>query len=107
MGHFAWNCQKPRESTNIARENEQNRKLAEMLDLGNSSVCEECAMICKDGYSDDEHEEIVVYGDQGISSRKYDEDTYRELMETDSNEEQIVNYNVALYAQDSVSMEKK
>ena len=75
-----------------------------MLDLGNSSVCEECAMICTDVYSDDKHEDIVVYRDQGISSRKYNEDTYGELMETDSN---FVNYNVALCTQDSVSMEKK
>ena len=43
-----------------------------------------------------------MYGDQGISSRKYDEDTYGELMNTDSNEEKIINHNVALCAQDSV-----
>ena len=43
---------------------EQNRKLAEMMDLGDNSVCEECSMICTDIYSDDEDEEIVVYGDQ-------------------------------------------
>ena len=107
MGHFAQNCPKPHENANIAREYEQNRKLTEMMDLGDSSVCEECAMICTDVYSDDKHEDIVVYGDQGISSRKYDEDTYGELMETDSDEDNIINYNVALCAQDSVSMEKK
>ena len=50
---------------------------------------------------------MVVYGDQGITSRKFDEDTYGELMNTDSNEEQIVKYNVALCTQDSVSLEKK
>ena len=83
FGHFAGDCPKPHKNTNIAQENEQNRKLAEMMDLGNSSVCEECAMICTDIYSDEEYEEMVVYGDQGISSRKYDEDTYRELMNTD------------------------
>ena len=77
------------------------------MDLGNSSVCEECAMICTDVYSDKEYEEIVVYGDQGVTSRKFDEDTYGELMNTDSDEEQIVKYNVALCAQDSVSLEKK
>ena len=78
-----------------------------MTDLGDSSVCEECAMICMDIYSDEEYEEMVVYGDQGISSRKFDEDTYGELMNTDSDEEQIVKYNVALCTQDSVSPEKK
>ena len=77
-----------------------------MMDLGHNSVCEECAMICTDIYSDKEYKEIVVYGDQGISSRKYDEDTYGELMNTDSDEEKIVNYNVALCTQDSVSLEK-
>ena len=78
-----------------------------MMDLGDKSVCKECAMICTDIYSDDEDEEIVVYGDKGISSRKYEEDMYGELMITDSDEEKIVNYNVALRIQDSMSMEKK
>ena len=107
LGHFARDCLKPCKNANIAKENEQNRKLAEMMDLGNNSVCEECAMICTDIYSDEEYKETVVYGDQGISSRQYDEDTYGELMNTDSDEEKIINYNVALCAQDSVSLEKK
>ena len=107
LGHFAQDCPKPRENANIARENEQNRKLAEMMDLGNSSVCEECAMICTDIYSDNVDEETVVYRDQGISLRKYNEDTYGELMNTDSDEEKIINYNLALCTQDSVLLEKK
>ena len=78
-----------------------------MMVLGNNSVCEECAMICTDIYSDKKAEEIVVYRNQGISSRKYDEDTYGELMNTDSDEEKILNYNMALCAQDSMSLEKK
>ena len=77
------------------------------MDLGNSSVCEECAMIYTDVYSDEEYEEMVVYGDQGVTSRKFDKDTYGELMNTDSNEEQIIMYNIALCTQDSVSLEKK
>ena len=105
--HFAWDCPKPHENANIARENEQNRKVAKLMDLGNSSVCEECSMICTDIYSDEEYEEMVVYRDQGVTSRKFDEDTYGELMNTDSDEEQIIKYNVALCAQDSVSLEKK
>ena len=48
MGHFAQNCLKPCENATIARENEQNKKLAKSMDLGDSSVCEECAMICTD-----------------------------------------------------------
>ena len=67
MGHFAWDCPKPRINANIARENEQNRKLAKFMDLGDNSVCEECPMICTDAYSDEEYEEMVVYGDQVIT----------------------------------------
>ena len=40
------------------------------MDLGNNSVCKECAMICTDTYSDNEDKKIAVYGDQGISSKK-------------------------------------
>ena len=107
FGHFAQDCPKPHKNANIAQENEQNRKLTKMMDLGNNSVCKECAMICMDIYSDNKDEEIVVYGDQGISLTKYEEDTYGELMNTDSNEEKNVNYNMALCTQDSVSLEKK
>ena len=76
------------------------------MDLGDSSICKECAMICIDMYSDNKHQEIVVYGDQGISSTKYKEDMYVRLMDTDSNEEKNINYNVALCTQDRVSLEK-
>ena len=107
MGHFAWDCPKPRENTTIAQENEQNRKLAELMDLGNNSVCKECAMIRTDAYSDEEYEEMVVYGDQDITSKHFDEDTYGDLMNTDSDEERVVKYSVALCAHDSMSLEKK
>ena len=107
MCHFAWDCPKPRKNTNIAQDNELNRNLTELMDLGDSSVCEECAMICTDVYSDEEYKEMVVYGDQGITSRKFDEDMYGKLMNTDSDEEQTIKYNVALCTQDSVSLEKK
>ena len=107
LGHFAWDCPKPCENANITPENEQNRKLAKLMDLGDSSVCEECAMICTGIDSDEQYEEMVVYRDQGATSRKFDEDTYGELMNTDGDEEKIVKYNVALCSQDSVSVEKK
>ena len=77
------------------------------MDFGDSSVCEECAMICTDVYSDEEYEDLIVYGDQGISTKTYDEETYGDLFKTDSDEEAIVKYNLALCAQDSVSLEKK
>ena len=107
LGHFARDCPKPRKNTNIAQENEQNRKLGKLMDLCDNCVCEECAMICPDIYSDKEYKEMVVYRDQGIGSRKYDKDIYGELMNTDSEEEKIINYDVALCTQDSVSLEKK
>ena len=107
MGHFARDCPKPRKSTSLARENEQNRKFAKLMDLGDSSVCKECAMICTDAYSDEEYEEMVVYGDQGITSKNFDKEMYGDLMNTDSDEEPVIKYNVALCAHDSVSLEKK
>ena len=107
MGHFARNCPKPRENANLARENEQTGKFAKLMDLGDSSVCEECAMICTDTYSDEEYEEMVVYGDQGITSRNFDKETYGDLMKSDSDKDSAIRYNVALHAQDSVSLEKK
>ena len=107
IGHFARNCPKPRKNTNLARENEQNSKFAELMDLGDSSVCEECTMICTDAYSDEEYKELVVYGDQGITSKNFDEETYGDLMNTDSDEDSGIKYIVALHAQDSVSLEKK
>ena len=79
------------------------------MDLGDNSVCEECAMICTDAYiySEEEYKDIIVYGDQGISSKTYDEEMYGDLLKNDSDEEPVVKYNVALCTQDSVSLEKK
>ena len=107
MGHFARNCSKPCENANFARENERNSYFAKLMDLGDSSLCKKCAMICTDMYSNDEYEDMIVYGDQGITSEKHDEDTYGDLMETDSDDKQIIKFNVALLANDSVSLEKK
>ena len=107
MGHFAQNCPKPYEHANIARESEQNRKFGGLVDFGDNSVCEECAMICTDVYSDEEYKDLIVYRDQGISTKTYDEEMYGDLLKTDSDEEPVIKYNVALCAQDSVSLEKK
>ena len=107
MGHFAQNCPKPRENANIARESEQNRKFGKLVYFGDSSVCEECVMICTDAYSNEEYESVIVYGEQGISTKTYDEETYRDLSKSDSDEEPTVKYNVALCVKDSVSLEKK
>ena len=76
------------------------------MDLGDSSICKECVMICTDVYSDEEYEDMVVYSDQGITSEIHDKDMYGGLMNTDSNEDSVIKYNVALLASDSVSLEK-
>ena len=107
MVHFARDCPKPCENANIARESEQNRNFRKLMDFSNNSVCEECAMICTDAYSDEEYESVIVYGDQGVCTATYDEETYRDLLKSDSDEEPIVKYNVALCVKDSVSLEKK
>ena len=107
MGHLARNCPKPCENANIARESEQNRHFGKLMDFGDSSVCEECAMICTNAYGDEEYENVIVYGDQGVSTKTYDEEMYRDLLKSDSDEESIVKYNVALCVKDSVSLEKK
>ena len=64
-------------------------------------------MICTDVYSTDESEGMIVYGDQGISSENYDEETYGDLLNTDSDDKQVIKYDVALLATDSVSLERK
>ena len=106
MGHFARKCPKPRENANVAPESEQNQNFGKLMDFGDSSVCKECAIICTDAYSDEEYEIVIVYGDQGISTKTYDEEMYRDLLKFDSDEESIIKYNVALCVKDSVSLEK-
>ena len=77
------------------------------MDLGDNSVCEECAIICTDVYSNEEYEDIIVYRDHGISTKTYDEETYGDLLKSDSDEEPVIKYNMALCTQDSVSLEKQ
>ena len=47
-----------------------------------------------------------MYGDQGVSTKTYDEETYRDLLKSDSDDDSIVKYNAALCIKDSVSLEK-
>ena len=42
-----------------------------MLDSDNVSVSEECAMMCMEVQHEDGDEDLVVYGDQGISTEEY------------------------------------
>ena len=78
-----------------------------MLDLDNSSVKMKCSMMCMEVTYEDGDKDLVVYGDQGVSTEEYDKATYGELIKTQSEEEEEVKCNVALCANDSVSLEKK
>ena len=60
-------------------------------------------MMCMEVQHEDE--DLVVYGDRGISPEEYEKAMYGELMKTESEEE--VKCNVALCTNDSVSLEKK
>ena len=97
-GHFAQNCPKACNKANIAQESKQNKKVKNMLDLDNISRSEECVMMCTEVQYEDE--DVVVYGDQGISTEEYEKATYGE-------EEEEVKCNVALCANDSMSLERK
>ena len=74
-----------------------------MLDLDNISVSEECVMMCMEVQDEHEHEDLVVYGDQ----EEYEKAMYGKLMKTQSEEKEEVKCNVALCANDSVSLENK
>ena len=106
-GHYACDCPKPHDNANLVQENEQNKELENMMDLDDSSVNKECAMVCMDVQHEDLDENIVVYGDQGVRTEEHDEATYEELIDTDSKNEQGVKNTLALCAKDSVLVEKK
>ena len=63
-------------------------------------------MMCTDIQHEDEDEDVVVYRDQGISTEEYEKAMYGELTKTQSEEEEV-KCNVALCANDSVSLETK
>ena len=58
-------------------------------------------------FGDMTFKDVIVYGDQGISTEEYEKAMYDKLMKTQSEEEEEVRCNVALCANDSVSLEKK
>ena len=83
-GHYAQDCPKACDNANIAQESEQNKKVENMLDLDNVSVSEECAMMCMEVHHEHGDEDLVVYGDQGISTEEYEKATYGKLAKTQS-----------------------
>ena len=106
-GHFACDCLKARNNANIAQESEQKGKSESMLDLDNTSVSEECAMVCMELQYEDASEDQVVYGDRGICAEEYKKATYGDLTKTQSEEEDEVKCTVAQQANDSVILERK
>ena len=78
-----------------------------MLDLDNTSVCEECAMMCTELPYEDADEDVVVYGDQGINTEEYKKDMYGDHTKTQSEEEEEGKYNVAQSTNDSVVLKRK
>ena len=106
-GHFARDCPKACNNTNIARESEQKGKLEYMLDLDSTSVSEECAMICTELQYEDASEDQVVYSDQGISAEEYEKAMYGDFTKTQSEEEDEVKCTVTQQGNDSVMLERK
>ena len=90
-GHFAHDCRNAHDNANIARESEQKSKLESMLDLGSTSVCEECVIVCTELQYEDADEDQVVYGDQGINTEEYEKATYGDFMKTQREEEDKLN----------------
>ena len=63
--------------------------------------------MCTEVQYEDTDKDVVVYGDQGINPEEYEKTSYGNLTKTQSKEEEEVKYNVALCANDSVSLERK
>ena len=106
-GHFAHDCPKACNNTNIAQESEQKGKLETMLDLDSTSVCKEFVMVCTELQYEDADEDQIVYRDQGINTEEYKKATYGNLMKTQSEEEDEVKCTVAQRANDIVILERK
>ena len=62
-------------------------------------------MMCTEVQNENVDEDVVVYGDQGINTEEYKKATYGNLTKTQCEEDEEVKYNVALCANDSVSLE--
>ena len=89
-GHFAQDCPKAHHNANIGQESEENNKFENMLYLDNTSVCEECAMMCTELQYEDADEAVVLYVDQGINTEEYGKASYGNLSKTQSEEEEEV-----------------
>ena len=84
-----------------------NKGFENMMDLDNSSETKECAMVCTDVHYEESDENIIMYGDQGVSTEEHNKTMYGKLTKTECEEEEEVTYNVALCTNDNLSLEKK
>ena len=75
-GHYGHDGLKPRDNAKIAQESEQNKKVENMLDLDNSSVSKECAMMCMEVHYEDGDKDLIVYGDQGVRTEEQSKAKY-------------------------------
>ena len=78
-----------------------------MMDLDNSSVREECAVMCMEVHYEDGDKDLIVYGDQGVSKEEHNKAMYSDLTKTQREDKEEVMYNITLSTNDSVSLEKK
>ena len=100
-GHYSRDCPKACNNTNIAQERQQNKKVKNILDLDNSSVSEECAMICMEVQHEDGDEDLVLYRDPGVGTEEYDRATYVNVTKIQREEEEV-KCNMALCTNGSI-----
>ena len=51
-----------------------------MMDLDNSGLGKECAMMCMEVHCEDGDKDLIVYAGQGVSTEEHDKTMYGELM---------------------------
>ena len=105
-GHYAPDCPKPHDNANVAPESVQNKKLKNMLNLDNSTISEEFMMMCMEVQYEDGDEDLIVYGDQGVSTEQHDEVLYTELTKPKAKKKRKLSTTWP-YANNSMSLEKK
>ena len=51
-------------------------------------------MMCMDVHCEEGDEDLIMYGDQGVSTEEHDKTTYGKLMKAQSEEEEEIKYNM-------------
>ena len=52
------------------------------MDMDNSSVNEKYAMMCMDIHCEDGDKDVLVYGDQGVSTEQHNKAMYGKIIKT-------------------------